>query len=57
MEEECNKKVGRVEGRSSIGLSHCCRLPVMWTSSREDRGDNSDWIRERFSNLYYLNAT
>ena len=42
---------------SSIGLPHHRWLPVIRTSSRGDRGDNFDWIREQFLDLYYLNAT
>ena len=32
-------------------------VAMTWTSSRGDSGDNSDWIREQFLDLYNLNAT
>ena len=41
---------------SSIGFLHHRRLPVTWTSSREDRGNDFDCIREQFLDLYYLNT-
>ena len=39
------------------GLSQHHWLQVMRTSSRGDRGDEFDWIREWFLDLYNLNAT
>ena len=40
---------------SAIGLPYH-QLPVTWTSSRGDRGEDFDWNREQFW-MYYLNAT
>ena len=36
---------------SSIGHLHRRWLPVMRTSSREDRGDDFDWIKEQFGSI------
>ena len=54
--KECNKKVDRCRREFSIGLPHCHQLATMQTSPRGDRGDNFDWIREQFLDLYYLNV-
>ena len=35
-------------------LPHLRWLAVLWTSSRGDWGDDFDWIREQFLDLYYL---
>ena len=41
-------------GEFFIGLPHCHRLAMTQTSSRNNKGDNFDWIREQFLDLYYL---